>query len=267
MSDSDSPITFSTFLLGALPRQLLTAVILEGIGLLGYLQVTSAGFVNFGVTSTYLLWIAVIGLFAVVLTVIYTYRIGRSSHSPALNRDWAPLLIALGYTLLGVVITSITFLAHSLVLMQPRLPTLEGVGFGISIGCVFGFLILQYISRFGVETPDNVDDLDAAISDIREYRRELDNSIKAPIRLTSSYESLEESMELAEDRLKESSTDGGRKLARDIEDWVDVFEDKPEVSQAAIVHRSRNPEEQELTELQKDFESIIERLERVSNDE
>lgn len=267
MSDSDSPITFSAFLLGALPRQLLTAVILEGIGLFGYLQITSAGFVNFGVTSTYLLGIAAIGLIAVVLTVVYAYRIGGSSYSPVLNRGWTPFFIALGYILLGIVITSITFLAHSLLLMQPHLPTLEEVGFGIGLGCVFGFLILQYISRFGVETPDNVDDLDAAISDIREYRRELDDSTKAPIRLTNFYESLEESMELAADRLKESSTDGGRKLARDIEDWVDVFRDKPEVSQAAIVQRSRNSEEQELTELQEDFESIIERLERISNDE
>jgi hypothetical protein len=267
MSGSESSITFSAFLFGALPRQLLTAVILEGIGVLGYLQVNSRGFVNFELSSTYLLGTAVTGLISVVLTIFYSYRIGRSSYSPVLNRAWTPLLIALGYSLLGIMIASITFFAHFLLLMQLHPPTLEDIGFGISIGCIFGFLILQYLSRFGVETPGNVDDLNAAVSEISKCRQELDESAKAPIRLTSFYVSLEESMELARKCLKESSTNGGRELAQDIEDWTSVFRKKPEVSQAAIVQRSRYSEEQELTELQEDFESIIERLDRISNDE
>ena len=92
-------------------------------------------------------------------------------------------------------------------------------------------------------------------------------SNKAPIELTDFFESLGGSVDRAADILRESSTDGGKKLARDIEDWLDTYRDKPEISQAAIVDQSRSPEQQDLRNLESEFESIIERLERISHHE
>jgi hypothetical protein len=119
----------------------------------------------------------------------------------------------------------------------------------------------------GVETPSNRDELQIAVTEIRESKQNLDNSSKAPVRLTMFYELLGEAMDDAAECLKQSSTDGGRKLARDVNNLVDIFREKPEPSQAAIVHQSRSPEEQELTEMREDFESIIKRLEMICNNE
>jgi hypothetical protein len=105
------------------------------------------------------------------------------------------------------------------------------------------------------------------VTEVWESKQNLDNSSKAPIRLTTFYESLGEAMDDVAECLKESSTNGGRKLARDSENWVEIFREKPEPSQAAIVHQSRSPEEQELTELREDFESIIKRLEMIRKNE
>jgi uncharacterized membrane-anchored protein YhcB (DUF1043 family) len=267
MSRYDHSLSISTFLFGAFPRQLLTAVILEGVGLLGYLQFTSTGLIDLNVTATYLLEAGVVGIISIVLTGIYSYRIGRSSYSPVLHRSHTLFIISIGYTILGIVLTVFVYVIHSLLLRHPLLPTWEEVGFGLSVGATFGFLILLYISRFGVETPGNRDELQAAISEIQEHQRELESSMKAPIQLTKFYESLERSMMKLAKCLRGSSTHGGRKLAQDIEEWTEVFKEKPEVSQAAVIHQSRNPEEQELTELQEDFESITERLEKISKDE
>jgi hypothetical protein len=175
--------------------------------------------------------------------------------------------VAVGYTALGITITAVTFVTHSLIQTQSPIPTLEEIGFGVSIGAIFGFLVLLYISRFGVETPSNRDELQIAVAEIRESKQNLDNSSKAPIRLTMFYELLGEAMDDAAECLKQSSTDGGRKLARDVNNLVDIFREKPEPSQAAIVHQSRSPEEQELTEMREDFESIIKRLEMICNNE
>jgi heme/copper-type cytochrome/quinol oxidase subunit 2 len=152
MSESNSSITLSAFLLGALPRQLLTAMILEGVGLLGYFQFTTAGLVDIHVTSTYLLEVAIIGLVAVVLTPVFVHRIGTSSYSPVLHVNRNLFFVAVGYTALGITITAVTFVTHSLIQTQSPIPTLEEIGFGVSIGAIFGFLVLLYISRFGVET-------------------------------------------------------------------------------------------------------------------
>ena len=267
MSDSRRSINLSTFLFGALPRQLLTAVVLEGITLVGFLQVTSSGFVDLDVTRNYVIGTVVVGVVSVGLTIIFSYSIGKSSYSPALHKNRNLIIIAAGYTALGILMTAVAYLCNSILLENISMPNLEEIVFGLSIGSIFGFLILLYISRFGVDTPDNREELQVAVSDVRHSRSELECSTKAPIHLTKLYDSLGKSMRDVSNCLRQSSTEGGRELARDIEDWSEVFNEKPEVSQAVIVHRSRSPDEEELTELRKDFESIIARLDKISKDE
>lgn len=267
MSDSERSINLSTFLFGALPRQLLAAVVLEGITLVGFLQVTSSGFINLDVTQNYVIGTAALGVVSVGLTIIFSYSIGKSSYSPALHKNRNLVIIAAGYTALGILMTAVAFLAHSVLLEQLPIPNSEEIVFGLSIGSVFGFLVVLYISRFGVDTPENTEELQAAISEIRQSRRKLNSSTKAPIHLTKLYDSFGKSMRDVSNCLRQSSTEDGRELARDIEEWVEVFSEKPEVSQAVIVHRSRSPDEEELTELRKDFESIIARLDKISKDE
>ncbi|MDS0258714.1 hypothetical protein NDI56_04725 [Haloarcula sp. S1CR25-12] len=267
MSDFKRSVSPSTFLFGALPRQLLTAVVLEGITLIGFLQVTSTGFIDLDVTRNYIIGTATLGVVSVGLTIIYTYSIGRSSYSPALHKNRTLVIIAAGYTALGILMTAVAFLAHSVLLEQPPILNSEEIVFGLSIGSIFGFLILLYISRFGIDTPKNTEELQAAVSEVRQSQSALDSSIKAPIHLTKLYGSLGKSMEDVSNCLRQSSTDGGRELAQDIEEWVEVFSEKPEISQAVIVHRSRSPDGEELTELRNDFQSIIARLNKITKDE
>jgi len=235
--------------------------------MVGLLQVTSSGFIDLDVTPNYVLGTSVLGVASVVLTAIFVFRIGKSSYSPALHEERNLLIIAAGYTIIGIMMTAITFFAYSFLLEQPPVANQEEIGFGLSIGSIFGFLILMYISRFGVDTPGNRDELQAAVSEVRQSRCEIDDSTKAPIHLTKLYDSLENGLEDISACLSQSSTDGGRRLARDIDEWVEVFSEKPEVSQAAIVHRSRSPDEEELTELREEFESITARLDKISTDE
>ncbi len=267
MSDSERSISSATFLFGALPRQLLTAVVLEGVTLVGLLQVTSSGYIDLDVIPNYILGTSVLGVLSVILTAIFVFRIGKSSYSPALHEKRNLWIIAAGYTILGISMTVILFFAHSFIVDQPPIATPEEIGFGLSIGSIFGLLILIYISRFGVDTPGNRDELQAAVSKVRQSRREMDDSTKAPIHLTKLYDSLENGMKDVSTCLSQSATDGGRRLARDIDEWVEVFSEKPEVSQAVIVHRSRSPDEEELTELRREFESITARLDKISTDE
>lgn len=235
--------------------------------LLGYLRSSSAGLVTFDVRADYLHWVSTVAVVAVLLTFFLSHRIGKSSYSPLLNRTQVQLFVAVGYLLLGIGATAVTFVVHSIIIGQTPIPSGEELKFGIGVGAIFGFLVLMYIDRYEVETPGNTGEFEHTISKIDRTLEELNESDKAPIRLTDFYEALGRSMEEAVNCLRESSTEGGRKLAQDIEAWVEVFRGKPEVSQAMIVQGSRSPDEQELTELREEFESIIERLGRISNNE
>lgn len=267
MSDYNSQLSLSVFTFGVLRRRFIVAIILEGLALLGYLQFESNGSIKLGFTSRYLPALAVIGLAAAILTFYFSRSIARSSYSPVLHRGYVPYFIATGYLLLGLSITAAAFLAHSLLLGQSPVPQPREIAFGLSLGPIFGFLILIYIDRYEIQTPQNRNELEDTITSIQEQHNHILESEKAPIQLTESFESLEKSMVQAADYLKESHTEKGWELAHQIEDWVDTFQEKPEVSQAAIVVPTRSREEKELSEMHEEFKSITDRLQRVSNDE
>lgn len=169
--------------------------------------------------------------------------------------------------MLGWVATGIGSIVHLLLLPNPTaIGASDGI-FGLSLGAIFGFLILLYIDRYGVELPEHRGELEDAIDSIQETITEINTSNRAPVQMTATFESLTESMDRAVDLLNDGPTEGGRELRQDMRNWLSAFREKPEVSQAAIVDSSRGIQEQELRKLQEAFESIIERLERISHHE
>lgn len=267
VTDFEPSLSLSTFTLGALPRRLVAAIILEGLSVLGLMQFTSSGPRFLGIGLQNQLLAAITGMAAALLAFYFSYRIARFSFSPTLHRPFVPLLIAIGYLLLGMVIMGAAFAIDSAISGHSPIPNPSEAVFGLSLGSVLGFFVLLYIDRFEIETPDNREKFDTIVATILENHAQIESSEKAPIQLTGSYDSLADSIETASDLLDESMTNQGDRLKRSIQNWVETFREKPEVTQAVIVDSSRSPVGQELTELQNQFEEIIEHLKRLSNNE
>lgn len=138
---------------------------------------------------------------------------------------------------------------------------------GVSIGSLFGFMILLFLDKVEIDTPRNRVDLENEIRSIQSLRSNIEDSRKAPIKQTRNFESLADSVEECADILDESFTEDGRQLSRDMKSWAGAFRTYPGIAQAEIVDRSRPPQQQELRMLANDFESLISRLQRISNNE
>lgn len=65
-------------------------------------------------------------------------------------------------------------------------------------------------------------------------------------------------------RLDEATTPGGKKLARDAEWLLKQYRSNPTDVQIILVDPSRSPADKELSDLKIQFESVIERLKRIS---
>lgn len=265
MSAHKQSISLSVFTFGALPRLFIIAIVTQGTLIFSYLQFTSSGLVEVDATPNYLPTISFVAVIASAAAFFFSKRIARSSYSPILHKPKIPYLAGFAYLVFGWFVTGVAFLVHSILLGNIHWPGSYEIGFGLSIGAAFGSLILFYIDHFGFEHPNNRYELEEAINSIQNQQSELEKSEKAPIELSDSYEALGDLLDRIEEFLRESNTDGGKRLARDIDNWLEEYQDKPEVSQAAIVDRTRRTDEQDLSNLESEFDSILKRLERISN--
>ncbi|WP_139305367.1 hypothetical protein [Natronorubrum sediminis] len=169
--------------------------------------------------------------------------------------------------MIGLVGTGIGYLLHTFLMNTSVVVGLDEAVLGVSIGSIFGFLILLFLDRVEIDTPRNRVDLENEIRSIQSLRSNIEDSSKAPIKQTGNFESLVDSIEECADILDESFTEEGRQLSRNMKDWTEAFRTYPEIPQAEIIDRSRSPQQQELRRLANDFESIISRLQRISNNE
>ncbi|UHQ98148.1 hypothetical protein HYG81_21475 (plasmid) [Natrinema zhouii] len=267
MANSTFSPLLSYFTYGALPRRLFVAIILEGLFVLGSLQFTISGFIKISPTSPFLKLIPFLGTISLLATFFFSWRIARTSYSPFLHRRCVPPFIASGYIIIGIAGTGIGYLVHTVLLNTSVAVGLNEAVFGLSVGSIFGFLILLFLDRYEVNTPRNRVDLESKIQSIQSLRSDIEDDDKAPIKLTKNFESLADSVEKCADLLDESFTEGGHQLSRDMKVWTEAFRTYPEIPQASIVDRSRSPQQQELRKMANEFESIIRRLQRISNDE
>lgn len=241
------------------------AMILEGITLFGFLQVTERGLVQVPDPTRFMSTFTLAGVLGLILTFVFSYRMSRSSYSPTLHQKRSPILIGAGYIILGLFATTAAYVTNSVLFGHILVPNQQEMVFGASIGTMFGFFILLYFDRYEFEPPDTRNELESLINNLIEDRQKIEHSSKSPIRLTHLYQSLTESVEEAAKILKESPTNDSKALALEMEEWVQTFRNKPEVSQAAIVEPSRSADDKELKRLRQQFDSIIERLGRISN--
>lgn len=163
--------------------------------------------------------------------------------------------------------TGIGYIVHTFLMNAPFVLGLNEAILGVSIGTIFGFLVLLFLDRFEIDTPRNRVDLETEIRSIQCLRSNIEDSSKAPIKQTENFESLADSVEECANILDESFTESGRQLSRDMKAWTEAFRTYPGIPQTEIVDRSQSPRQQELIMLANDFESIISRLQIISNNE
>ncbi|WP_143420661.1 hypothetical protein [Halorubrum ezzemoulense] len=120
-------------------------------------------------------------------------------------------------------------------------------------------MVLQITVR-NFEPPGNQQKVGELISEILENR----SSAEDCSNYNAFLESIEERLEDISEELNNATTPGGKELARDTEELVEKYRSIPTDVQIIVVDSSRSPADKELTDLKIQFESVTERLNRIS---
>ena len=265
MTDNRFSLFLDCFTFGGPPRRIFYAVILEGVFLLGLFSFNSEGLLDTSVVPRFTEVLTV----ATVVTGLGTYLISRSaakdSFSSILHTDFVPGLIAAGYLFLGGLATGIGFLLNIWVYQTPLPPTNQEIWIGLCIGVIFGFSILFYFDRYEIDAPDDYYQFKKASEGLIEVKEFLEKTDLPPIDLTGRYKALEDSMQEVADVLKEAETQDGARLAQDVEACLNDFRGRPDPSKHLIARSSQFPEQQELKDRRREFQSVIKRIKRIAN--
>ena len=255
------------FTFGARPRYLFYAVVLEGTTLTGLLVFKPNWLLDTTVLPNYKLLFSVLGLLAVVSTIAVSFRIARETYSPILHGRLSPLLVALGYLLIGGVVTLLGFLSSIYFFHAPVSLTPSEVQIGLSISLIYGFLILMYYDRFEIETPNNQNEVEEKAQKLLEINEELSNSSQNPINLTGRYEDFSDAACEIVKATKTATTQDGNRLAQDTEQWLEEFDSYREPGKGMIAGPSETPKRSGPKQQREDLESITKRLERIIDNE
>ena len=161
--------------------------------------------------------------------------------------------------LVGVITAIATFLYFRFVQKPVPLERPE-LAVWSTLVSLYGLIVVLQITVRNFEPPGNQQKVGELISEILENR----SSAEDCSNYNAFLEPIEERLEDISEELNNATTPGGKELARDTEELVEKYRSIPTDVQIIVVDSSRSPADKELSDLKIQFESVTERLNRIS---
>lgn len=260
MSEKWPYLKLRSFLFGTRPTLLLATFGLAALSLPAVFTLLPAGTVESTIKPRHTNWALGATIILLLVTTAIIWSNCRSTYSPFLHRKIAPVLITALYTVIAGVITAVATLLYFLFIQRPVPTGNPELAMWSTIVSLYGLVIVVQITVRNFEPPGNRPELKDLISQLSKNRSSAESSSNYAGFLNSVEGNLKEITEL----LNEATTPGGKKLARDVEELLKQYRSNPTDVQIIVIDSSRSPADKELSDLKTQFESVTERLNRIS---
>ena len=249
-----------SFLFGTRPTLLLATFGVAAFSLPAIFTLSPAGSVESSIKPRHTLWALGATAFLLLLTGIVIRSNSKSTYSPFLHRKIAPFLITGIYVVLVGVITAIATFLYFRFVQKPVPLERPELAVWSTLVSLYGLIVVLQITVRNFEPPGNQQKVGELISEILENR----SSAEDCSNYNAFLEPIEERLEDISEELNNATTPGGKELARDTEELVEKYRSIPTDVQIIVVDSSRSPADKELSDLKIQFESVTERLNRIS---
>lgn len=249
-----------SFLFGTRPTLLLATFGLAASTLPAIFTLLPAGTVESIIKPRHTYWAIGATVILLLVTTAIIWSNCRSTYSPFLHRKIAPVLITALYVVFVGTITGVATLLYFRFIQRPVPIGNPELAMWFTIVSLYGLVVVVQITVRNFEPPDNRPELEDLISQLLENR----SSAETSSNYAGFLDSIEENLKEITERLDETTTPGGKRLARDVKELLKQYRSNPTDVQIILVDSSRSPADKELTDLKTQFESEIERLNRIS---
>jgi len=256
-----------SLLFGVPPHRVITAAVLEGLAVLGYLEVTKEG-IDITTIPNYTLILYAIAVLAAAFSYVIVRRAARASFSPVLHTRFVPGVVTVFYLLLGGLVVSLGFTAHALIFQQPLTVTSSETITAIPLSIIMGASIVFYFDRYEIESPSTTPQLHSASEMLFEKYEVLRNTDQPAINHTQLFEEFEELLEECSNLLEEAQTKDGIRLADDTRSSLESLQNRQSAAlKGRVLSRRQLPKQQELKEQSREISSVLNRVDKITDHE
>lgn len=251
---------WSSFLFGTRPTLLLATFGLVALSLPAVFTIFPAGAIESTIRPRHTIWALGSTAFLLIMVGIIVWANCRSTYSPFLHQKISVILITTIYVAIVVIVTSVGGLLYFRFVQRPVPTTTPELAIWSTIVAFYALIAVVHITVRNFQPPSNRLELEGLVSKLSENR----SSAEINSNYTGFLDSIEENLEDISDTLNEATTPGGKKLAREVEGLSEEYRSIPSDVQIVVVDSSRSPADKDLTDLKIQFETITERLSRIS---
>mgnify|MGYP006277188917 FL=1 len=249
-----------SFLFGTRPTLLLATFGLAALSLPAVFTLVPAGTIESTIESRHSYWAlgATVVLLFVTTGIIWSNC--KSTYSPFLHRKVVPILITAFYVIFVGAITAIATFLYFCFIQKPIPTRTPELAVWSTIVSLYGFIVVVQITVRNFDPPSNRSELEAVVSKFLENCSLAEDSSN----YVGFLDSIEENLEGITAQLDQATTPGGKKLGKKNKKVAERYQSNPTDIQIILIDSSRSPTDKELNNLKTEFESAIERLNRIS---